>query len=1309
MKFNLIFRKIITFSISLIFLFQHTLQAATGISAENRTIEISTNISKSSVPSDLPVMGFSNFFDKEKINLIDGFDLTAYVGKKVFVGYGIYDKGEDNCKFLEKPGVSKNDYDSSFSIKNKFNQHTYAVSKSRMTYGECVSLGDRFGGYPVIMDSAAENYFINSEFTKQKINNLLVEKVWVGAKKNNCTEDQYFNHKGAVQHFEKFRNDYDKTICSTDKLNLKQNKEGYFEKTGTNVPAYCVLEFETEEIYKPLKVCASWWKIQREYPVEDNEDFYKNNLLKRINQADIPIQMVVCTKYNEEAVSSIDNSAIRTAQCTSYYSVAAAPECANDIMQPQCKVSECNGYIQNACRLKDSKTVGKGYVKGEIIKNGTLTETKIKDRVVTHEYECPASTIPSKYCEEESTVVVFPQECPLSKCEELKTCTLAAGTDRVKLDECYATYPCTKIYGGRDIPPTIVNGEVTFLKGKCPDAPVSDGSILEFPVNIQNKLTKKCLEYEIIETKEEVNQKCKLERPYFDYTVDTSITAIDMYQEDPECLRMDTSEESQTEKSLTFKLTNKNYFKNRISKIYLDDEVEIVSDSGSDGYVLHSAMPQLAKDGKTTPQVSLKKTVVGSAGNIAGETADDKIAVNEGSVIDCGLYDPAVDAVGNVGNPWYKRNIDLFVTNIDVSNDTATFDSNVSFLDTTGAYTLATVADSAINTEAECSAYATNNRMSSYVGYEYSKNIITGVDYCTLKFTKYAADVDLSKITRIAGDSLRYSFKNNMSGDNCLKKAFCLDGVYNESSFAGMTSTNACVVTTGEGSPESYEDYIVNAITGPMTPPPDQNQSGSTKEACTPTKSEINASSIIDGIENIIVVEDYLNGGFGYYSNNNSWKAMSNKIALGGDSFTEKNLVIPEMSYITDYISYHGIYKHESWKAKKPDVPAALIGGVVTGLALYGAQALTTMVITPAIIGIAVVVVIVVLLIILAKSKSMDRQYIEYHVFKDIPNKFYFKGVYEVRTTDAIAGQQSSNISPDGNFKRMTYWHVKSDTGRQKPGPFKNTLLSLFKNKKANMVCGGMEESEVMKATHPDELSINYGYPKCKWYRPWCTKSSTRYAEIVSNAPMLDENIMVPPIGRVYPSGSYMNIEKLKKDVTTVYLGAVNTMVVLVPFKGDYKLEAFNKHGDLLSSRVIHEDSFAGVLDANAVEYAQVNFGLNMNLTDGMIEGSDTKACRKDRAVEWGGGVSGNFVEANRTDLSRGCHKSNDDYLKDHSMSKITVQPLNLDRKFTYNLTKPMPFANRVFIASLNEKELRQYRCFEDFGKCADSDYKEEK
>ncbi|MEV9527056.1 hypothetical protein AB0W38_00495 [Aliarcobacter butzleri] len=1283
MNFTNTFKKFISYSLIFVFAFSNTAQAASQIEASDRTTEVISDMRSSSVPSDLPVAGVSDFFDKENIHLIKNFDLSAYADKKVFVGYGVYDHSEDNCKFVEQPGVTKAQIDSTFSFKHKFNQNTYAVSMDRMTYSECKALGDQFGGYPVVVDSAAEAMFVASNFSGAQISSSDIEKVWLGAERGDCSETYYTNEFGDKQFYENWQSDLDKISCDSTKLNLKIDQYGKFLKTNQYVPAYCVLEFEGEDIYKPLKICASWWKVQREYPNEA-PGLYDTQMLKRINQADIPVQMAVCTQYESDTAAAQEEQGTRIAHCTEYYSATVSPECVRDMHQPICKVNECGGYINNACRLVNEATVGKGYVKGEVMKNGVMTETKVKDNIVTKEYECPPSPPSNDKCVEQSAVIIYPKECPNSQCDALKECILAAASDKTAIDTCYTNYQCIKIYGGRDIPPAIdpVTGDVTHLYGKCPDSPVSDGSILEFPVNIQEKINRTCAEYEVIETRENVTQNCVLERPYEDHEVNMSITEIDEYEDNPSCIRTDTVDESLTMQDITMTLNSKGWFKHKMTRVNLDDTVDTVLVGGDDLYTLGSAMPEQFPENN---------------GQVQTQEITQNVTAEVDFNVDCSEFDPTAG-----GASWFNKNIAVF-QNLDGAGDPTISDPAFDTESLTGAKGTVMIPDSFINTEEECANYASNNGFDSYLSsYTYSKNIVTGVDSCTLNLNKVGADFQLDSIFRISEDSLKYDFSGTMSGLDCMKKAYCLDGYYNEGSFGSNEAIGDCQVTTGEGSPTSYQDTLIaiamNAA-GITIPPP---ATGATKEECTPVESYENASSRIDGVQNIFVFEDYLRGGWGYYSNFNSWDAQTNRVYVSTAEFTDKVVPMQPMSVITDYMQYHSILKHESHKAKEPDVATSFIGGAAAGLAAW------IMGLSATGIGIVVVVVIIILLFLLTKSKDMDRQHTEYHIYKDIPVDLYHEGPYESRfrhAAAAVPGEQSSHYDP-ANFVRMTYQHVKTDTGRYEPGEFMEKLKQLYTHKESTLVCQGFEQSEVSRLTHPDELSINYGYPSCKWYQPWCTKMDTNLNEIVTNNNLFAENVTSPQVPVLYP-GIAISKSKMQKQVGTVYLGAVNTMVILVPYIGDYKIEAYNKYDTLLSTRTIHENSFAGVTDPMGLKFAQVNFGLNMNIAPGLIPGGNIDACIKDRAVEWGGGVSGVFHESQRTDLSNYCQKSNDLYVKDQAMTKLFVQPLNMDRGFTYELTAPMPFPNRVWIATLDNREVRNYRCFGEFDECSDTDFQE--
>lgn len=101
----------------------------------------------------------------------------------------------------------------------------------------------------------------------------------------------------------------------------------------------------------------------------------------------------------------------------------------------------------------------------------------------------------------------------------------------------------------------------------------------------------------------------------------------------------------------------------------------------------------------------------------------------------------------------------------------------------------------------------------------------------------------------------------------------------------------------------------------------------------------------------------------------------------------------------------------------------------------------------------------------------------------------------------------------------------------------------------------------------------------------------------------------------------------------------------------------------------------------------------------------DTNACRYDLMTEWGGGTSGVYYENNHTGNSVNCQKSHDGYVRENSATKITIKSLSSDREHIIDLDKRLPYPNRVFLVTLNEKEVREYRCFSDFGECENDNF----
>ncbi len=263
-----------------------------------------------------------------------------------------------------------------------------------------------------------------------------------------------------------------------------------------------------------------------------------------------------------------------------------------------------------------------------------------------------------------------------------------------------------------------------------------------------------------------------------------------------------------------------------------------------------------------------------------------------------------------------------------------------------------------------------------------------------------------------------------------------------------------------------------------------------------------------------------------------------------------------------------------------------------------------------------------------------------------------------------------------------TFGFTKSFTGTFEPPDFKILINNWFKQKEHLLMCYGWSKGAIPRASV--ETSVVRGYPHCHWYNFFCNKRTPRRKSLDDAV----KDIRYPFL----------------KDMTNYYKGAVNTVSIVVPYIGDYKVKAYDKHNNLIGETTVYEDQFIDSTSDKA-SYAQLMFGLKMDLAENIQEGTDAQACRYDLMTEWGGGVSGIYYENQETGMGYKCAKSNDLYVQDHSAVKLTVQSLGSDKAFVIKLDKPLPFANRAFLVTLGQKEVRKYRCFEDFKDCKDSDF----
>jgi hypothetical protein len=1484
-------KNVLQIFLSILLVYEQTL-AATGISFNDRTEEINTEMINSSRVSNLPVAGVSDFFEPEHIHLIRNKDLSQYEGKKVFFGYGLYDIEEDNCKFIpvSDSNVNENTYNAEFSHTVSYFGHTYGISNYTYTYEDCKTKAETLGGFVLDVNSISEANYLANEL-KDAI--APGSKAWLSAYKDDCEATVYKNARNKTQHVENFKdnildNNDDQDYCDPYKLNVALSTDKTWSKVNYNDLFHCIIEFESENMYRPIKKCAPFWRVRRDYP-NHSPSLYSKKDLEKLNQADVAIKREICLKYNNEAITALEDAEPRIVQCTSYLDRTVAPECAGNPQQDICKVDECGGYIKSACTHQKTLQVGKGYVKGELIQGGKTVEVKIKSEVKTHQFLCPASNPSATKCEEFGMVFIYPKECPGSKCTELRDCFLNAKS-QTESDSCHDQFKCEKIYGGNDLPMRFgEDGQLTHLRGMCranslnlhsinefgddklnitmsdvnpldnndsslppicTDDMVNQDCYLEFPVNTQSKMGQKCVEYEVDIAEREYGERCVDEKTFSDIRLDIALTAEDDYEDNPNCLRVDQPLDTVVDRVFDFTANLKNFFIHKVSKVYIDGESEVLMEDGDDSYIRTGAGDfgggRTLEGGLANEQnIDLLDPNFNSDNqrnevSPAGQDPSTPVEIDPNQVLGCNSnYDEAYELKIN----------QLLMKDHDNNPDTPPLiDNCVQKIFKDGSIMKLVVKDSCINdvynttvtpaqlietAESQCQNFLSDKGLSSFqTSYDYSKTVSTGADTCHISITSSNADSMFSEIKQINNTKTEYTLTGNTTtGETCTNQAICLDGIYNDSAFPSDLSTSICKIYVGDGmSAELEQKYNekMNIEYQVYVPAPDPNAKDYiTREDVIPTESTVQFSTEGSGLNSIIVMEDYLGGGFGYYSNHTAWSPELNSITINTTNVNNKEaFIVRDIETIWEPITHSGKYTVFTHKKKKPNLTKAGQSGAGAAVALvamnaaYGAATATTMWGNGAMLGpwgMVAVIVIVIFLALMNKPKNMVDTDIVYDISKYVLEKRYFDPLYEPRVDEGfiiseakialdrptLAGYKSSKdtainnminakasqscnqdggstmvqgepgyhdakmvyscnyvpkkieqctppensweeetcimvdnpsynalattisnsrneidtlnpqisqlqpivdsytyaiteswlesqglVPPDdysisGNkIKKMLYYKGTAHTGTDEVGPH-NKRLDDYKRAKINQLTirGFRKIDTEANFIHPWEISNRNGFPGCSKWNPWCTKTQ---------GPFIAHH-------KAYTV----------KETSNIYLGATNNLTIFLPYSGDYEFIAKDKDDNTLSTRIIKDESFLSLNGVHHLHSAQINFGLEMNLAPGIIDGSDTGACRKDLSVEWGGGVSGVYIEENDTGFHSGCSKSNDNYVEEKSMTKILIRPLNQDAYYIYELEKPMPYPNKVFATTLKQNAIRNYRCYNsDFNGCnTDEDF----
>ena len=151
----------------------------------------------------------------------------------------------------------------------------------------------------------------------------------------------------------------------------------------------------------------------------------------------------------------------------------------------------------------------------------------------------------------------------------------------------------------------------------------------------------------------------------------------------------------------------------------------------------------------------------------------------------------------------------------------------------------------------------------------------------------------------------------------------------------------------------------------------------------------------------------------------------------------------------------------------------------------------------------------------------------------------------------------------------------------------------------------------------------------------------------------------------------------------------LGTLSILFPYSGAYRIQFFNKSGQIVADKTIGLEDFEQV---NKDGHLQLMLGKDMDLASGI---SEARACREDDWVEWGGGVHGGRASKKGTP----CAVPNQSKMMSNTVYTILIKDLLTGGITPMPLVYPIAYPNRIFLSKLNVYERRKYRCYQDFPK----------
>jgi len=528
------------------------------LNAEITINKRSDTIINSNTPTSLNYGYYFDKFQAQTIKLFDKLDLSNYKNKTLYVGYGVYDKQENYCKYLDVDYNKKN-FKQYFTTIKVLNKKTYAISLKKYSLSDAKKLVSRFSGYIVAPNSITLNNTLNNIYKNRDY--------WIGLFRKNCDED-FKNNDGIIPQYINLA--FSENICNKNKLAVykKANSSLWFYDNPKH-KHYVIIEINSPDYKRPIKICSPWWRIERTYNKEiNNENPEVTKALTILKYQYPPKATRLCVEYEK---ASLSNERYTTT-CKKYYDRQADPICATDLYNSICLVNTCKGYIENSCNLKQQFSPLKDYTYSYVTddKTGQTKRIKDKDKIVEYVYDCPPIPPSANSCLKSQRILVYPAECPNSQCNKLVQCLKEGNSETV----CKSKYKCEVQYGSVDSQDIDKNGNVIGLYGKC-----SDGSTVEAKVAALTQKEIKCLEYETIKEINTTLKTCETTAKESKHSVNANITEKDIYQTDPNCIRMNNIVDARPDEEINLLVTQPGNVKTLITYNYIDNYSTNTTDS----------------------------------------------------------------------------------------------------------------------------------------------------------------------------------------------------------------------------------------------------------------------------------------------------------------------------------------------------------------------------------------------------------------------------------------------------------------------------------------------------------------------------------------------------------------------------------------------------------------------------------------------------------------------------------------------------------------------------------------------------------